>query len=154
MDVCQFHRSLLGKDQEKTPAHWRLRIEQRLLYEAFTESGKCGYNSSERSLMGLIGVITLALSQTNAGKTSVVIFTPKLLRGFVIENLKAYTRHAFSTRRGHPRDAVQIIRDAFNRLLLSTDYASLGGTSPGPWVSFGLIRHDMTVPFWIKESLL
>ena len=154
MDVCQFHRSLLGKDQDKTPAHWRLRIQQRLLYEAFTESGKCGLNSDNKDLLEVIGVLVLALSQTNGGQTSVAIFTPETHRVFVVENLKALTRHTFHTRRGHPKDRIQIIRDAFNRLLLSSSYAKLGGSSPGPWVSFGLTKNDLTVPHWIKECLL
>lgn len=153
MDISQFHRALLGKDQDQTPAHWRLREDFVRLYEAFNASGKCGYDSEAADPLKIVAIFVLALSQTKAGQLSVMIFTPHNRQAFVKEWLRAMATHCFRARRGSPKDQVLVVREAFNRILLSSDYVGQPFPS-GPWVAFGLTKTDPSVPNWIKESLL
>lgn len=150
MDFCTFHRALLGKDQSQTPAHWRLRSDHERLYKAFEAQNKCGYDSESKDPLRFIATAVLALGQTDQGKVSVMIFAPHNCHGFIKENLKALTRYCFRARKGQNSE---VLREAFNRLLLSSDYAGQPFPS-GPWVSFGLTSTDPSVPDWIKRCLL
>jgi len=149
MHPLSLHHGLLGRDPKHTPESYQVTPRQNKLYSLYPKVH--GIAQTEQSHEDFLATLILLLVQTDYQKARhVLLFTPKAMRPWVVQQVAEVFRYTVRCRKGDKAN-LKILKDVFEQISLSHQFLQVP-KEPDYWVAFGLGR-NAALPQWLNAGL-